>query len=157
LFDETVVRKSAQSSHHQLEIWIKLIVSGLERQGMDQQQASSEMVKLQQQMEAATNKFVPPAVSLTLTYLLKEQVEQLLGNETEEISSEILRAIGQLAKYLMALLEQEGWQRQEISKQMSLIAEQLTPLSNASGILISALTVAVTLDNYVTYIVRGNR
>jgi DNA topoisomerase VI subunit B len=157
LFDKTGVVRSAQLSHRQLEVWIKLIYSGLERHGTDQQEAMRRMAELRDQMEAATKTFVSPIVSLALTYLLKEQVEELLGSEKEEISSEILQAVGQLAKQLAVLLEQEGWQRNEISRQMSLISEQLTPLSKAAGILISALTVAVTLDNYATYIVRGNR
>lgn len=157
MFDKTGLLKSAQLSHRQLEVWIKLIQSGLERHGTDQREATRKMAELRDQMEAATKTFVPPIVSLTLTYLLKEQVEELLGSEKEEISSEILGAAGQLAKNLAEILEKEGWQRKEISRQMSLISEQLTPLSKAAGILISALTVAVTLDNYASYIVRGNR
>src|ERR1700730_6179900 len=103
--------QSAQLSHRQLEIWIKMIISGLERYGTDRQQASRDIAKLQEQMEAATKKFVPPIVSLTLTYLLKGHVEELLGTEKDKTSSEILRAVGQLAKQLTALLEQEGWQK----------------------------------------------
>lgn len=104
-------------------------------------------------MQLVSEQAAPAVVALTLTALVNFQLEHILRNKEDNVASQIRDAVAELGAVLATLLKGEGRKENEVTRQVKILSEQLVAVSDDSGVLMFALTVAVALDNYATYLV----
>jgi uncharacterized coiled-coil protein SlyX len=155
MFNSNEAMKSARSAHEHLESWIQVLLTLLTNKGVNREQASLRMAALIERVGAVSSQFPPPIVSLALTFLLNYQIDQTSASLGQsEMVSELRKAVTGLGEGLAAVLKEEGWKKDDVTRQMSLLTDKLLAVSEDSGGLVFTLTVAVTLDNYAKFLVK---
>jgi hypothetical protein len=144
--------RCALALHEHLGSWIQILLKVLSDKGIDREHGSLGVASLREKMEAISCRFPPPVVSLTLLFLLDFHATTLGQNDFQVQG--LREAGGGLGKGLVAILKEEGWTKEDINPQTSLLTDKLVTAAKESGSLVFALTVAVILDNYAKHLVK---
>jgi hypothetical protein len=164
MFNANDVMASARDTHEHLAYLIPLMLNALEATDVDGEQRSERIGALLNRMAAESEKFAPPIVSSTLTFLLIQQLESAtrnFGHETDVRERRLLettnKAIDGLGRNLLSLLQEEGWTKAAVGAQMSALSDKLV---SATAELIPAssrglyfhLVLAISLDKYSEFL-----
>ena len=160
-FASNEVLQSALAIHEALGSWMRMLFAALEEVGTSEEEATLQMSALFVKMEEVSKGYAPAIISLTMTSILTGYIQYLTTEEgdlngiTAELAVAVITPLMSLGDGLDAVLQEEGWKKENIAGQVSVLSKEITRIANGTTPGIAPLTFAFTIDNYTKLLIKG--